>query len=55
MTLSQEISNGKIGRSKVSEILPAMKMIALDWGLNLSKARHWNTARKILVKSVNCN
>lgn len=40
---------------KVSQALPALKLVAVEWSLNLTKARDFKTAKRILIHSVKNN
>ncbi len=44
-----------IGKSKVSQVLPAMKVAAHLYGLKLNRARDFKTAKRVLVNSVKFN
>jgi len=41
-----------IGKASVNSLLPQLKVIAEHWGLDLKKAKQFNTAKRILINSV---
>ena len=44
-----------IGKSKLSKIIPQLQIIARQWGLDIKKVKDFNTAKRILIRSVECN
>ena len=44
-----------LNKVKMSALIPALKVIALDWKLNLSKTHDRNVALRILKNSVSKN
>jgi hypothetical protein len=44
-----------IGKQKVSELMPILNHIAVEWGLDLSKQNGFDTAKRILNHSVKNN
>jgi hypothetical protein len=44
-----------IGKSKLSHILPLLRLIASDWNLNLSSTKGFEMAKKILINSATNN
>jgi hypothetical protein len=45
----------KVGKSKVSDVLPFLQQIAAQWGLRLNNLREFNICRKILTNSLQNN
>lgn len=44
-----------IGKTKLSDNLPILKLIAAEWGLNLSKSRDFKIAARIMNNSIKYN
>lgn len=44
-----------IEREKLGNLLPVLNVIALQWGLNLSRGRDIQTAVRIIKHSINNN
>lgn len=52
MNKLEEKINRKVGQEKVSDMLPSLKLIALQLGLKLNEPRKFNICRKQYVKSL---
>lgn len=48
----KKINQQLIGKSKVSDIVHILRMIATEWNLNLSKESDFKIAQRILINSV---
>lgn len=44
-----------IGEAKPSEIIPLLKAIGSEWGVNITWVKHFNIAKRILKNSVKNN
>lgn len=44
-----------IGKTKLSDNLPILKLIAADWGLNLNKPTEFKIAVRIMENSIKYN
>jgi hypothetical protein len=53
--MKSNLSAIEIGKSKVSEVLPCLNIVAEQWNLKLSNSKHFKIARKILNNSVSKN
>lgn len=42
-------------QNKPSYIIPVMKVVGSEWGLNISKKNHYEIARKIVLNSIKNN
>lgn len=47
--------NNQVGKEKVSDLLPSLKLIAFQTGLTLNEPRQFNICRDIYVKSITQN
>lgn len=54
-SLFTDIVSKQVGRSKPSEIIPLINIIASEWGLNCNKLKHFTIAKRILINSVKNN
>lgn len=45
----------ELWNSKLSELIPLLRMIAREWQLNLKDKKHWDICCNILRNSIKCN
>ena len=53
--LFTKISSSEIGKSKPSEIIPLLHVIASEWGLKANRVKHFNIVKRILINSIKNN
>jgi hypothetical protein len=50
-----QINKETIGKASVSSLMPQLKIIANNWNLDLKRVKQFNTAKRILINSVEKN
>lgn len=53
--LFTKIVEEEFNKNPVSEILPIMRYVGAEWGLNISRENQFKIAKKIIINSINKN
>ncbi len=45
----------QVGAAPVSELMPLVKYVGADWDLNVSRLKHFNIIKRIIINSAKNN